>query len=470
MAAPKNKAPNRDTLTSVNKDGSHFIIHPADADGTFRMYRRLVGYALIAVFIALPWIQINGHPALFINVPGRRFHLFGATLSFQDTWLLFFALTGTAFSLFFITALWGRIWCGWSCPQTVYLEHVYRRVERWIEGDAMARRKLDSAPWSLSKLFKRALKHGIFIILSFLIAHIFLAYFVSLPGLWERMTTAPGEHWTSFVFVFAFSAVLYGNFAWFREQLCIIICPYGRFQSALIDSHSKNVAYDQVRGDPPGKPNDPEAGDCIACRRCVQVCPTGIDIRQGLQLECIGCAACIDACDTVMDKIQKPRGLIRYASEEDLAGRKTKWIRFRTIFYGVMMAIGATVAAFAINSVESINATVTRMPGSPYYLSDTTIRNQYQIRLINKSDNSVEFQIETQVSPDLPEISTTGVDQSFDVEPLGESTATFIVQVKLADFEGNFPLQIIAREPGKDIKIIREVEFLGPDAQLIKAK
>lgn len=470
MSSPKHKNPTRDALTSVNKDGSHFIIHPSDVSGRFTSWRRIVAYTLILFFIAMPWIEIGGHPALFFNVPGRRFHLFGATLSFQDTWLLFFALSGTAFSLFFITALWGRIWCGWGCPQTVYLEHVYRRLERWIDGDGPARKRLQNGPWTPEKIFKRVLKHGLYLVVSFLIAHIFLAYFVSLPGLWERMTTAPADHWTSFLFVFAFTTILYGNFAFFREQLCIIICPYGRFQSALIDSHSKNVAYDANRGDPPGRPTDADAGDCIACKRCIQVCPTGIDIRQGLQLECIGCAACIDACDTVMDKLERPRGLIRYASEEELAGRRTRWIRFRTIFYSIMMLIGAGVASFAFTSVDPINVTVTRMSGSPYYISDTMVRNQYQIRLINKSDEPVEFRIEANAGQDAPPIISTGFDKPYRVEALAEVPTTFVVQVSLEAFEGPFPIRIHAFDATGQFEIVKSVEFLGPDPSLLHPK
>lgn len=462
------KLPSRDTVTTINDDGSRFMVHPADVQGRYTTGRRIVAYLLIAIFIALPWIPINGYPALFLDVLGRRFHIFGATLAFQDTWLLFFVLSGTAFSLFYITALWGRIWCGWTCPQTVYLEHVYRRVERWIDGDAQARRKLDAAKLSPEKIAKRVLKHGIFIVLSFLIAHIFLSYFVSLPGLWERMTHSPLEHWTSFAFVFAFTTALYVNFAWFREQLCIIICPYGRFQSILIDNHSKNVSYDFNRGDPPGKPRDPEAGDCIDCKRCVQVCPTGIDIRQGLQLECVGCASCIDACDQIMDKLKRPRGLIRYASEEELAGRRTRWIRFRTILYTILLFIGAGVATTAFTHVEPVHVTVTRMSGSPFYVSEQYVRNQYQLRLINKSNDPVEFSVSATGPADGPTLVTAGFEQSIAVAPMDEVPATFVVQVPRGEFTGNFAIQIIAVGNPGEHTLHREVEFLGPDPELLK--
>lgn len=462
------KLPSRDVVTTINDDGSRFMVHPADVQGRFTLGRRIVAYLLIVLFIALPWIDLNGYPALFFDIAHRRFHILGFTLAFQDTWLLFFVLSGTAFSLFYITALWGRIWCGWTCPQTVYLEHVFRRVERWIDGDAPARRKLDAAKWTPEKFAKRAIKHVIFFVLAFLIAHIFLAYFVSLPGLWVRMSHNPLEHWTSFLFVFGFTTVLYVNFAWFREQLCIIICPYGRFQSILIDNHSKNVSYDFNRGDPPGKPKDPNAGDCIDCKRCVQVCPTGIDIRQGLQLECVGCASCIDACDQIMDKLKRPRGLIRYASEEELAGRATRWIRFRTILYTILLLVGAGVATTAFRSIEPIHVTVTRMIGSPFYVTDTHVRNQYQLRLINKSTEPVEFSVTATVSEGGPPITTAGFEHPVTVESMGEMPATFVVLVARDEFQGEFQVTIHAVGQPGDHTITQTVEFLGPDLRLLR--
>ena len=266
--------PNRDSVTTINDDGSRYKLHPADAPGRFLFWRRFSGWALIVLYFVLPWVPVNGYPALFLDVTRRRFHLFGWTLAAQDMWLLFFLVTGVGFSLFFITALLGRIWCGWACPQTVFLEHVYRRIERFVEGDAPQRRLLDAAPSSAGKILRRGTKHVLFIVASLAITHLFLAYFVSIPELWGFMREAPGEHWAAFVFVFLAAGVLYFNFAWFREQLCIVICPYGRLQSALTDDHSLVIAYDKQRGEPRGKLGTPDAGDCVACNRCVQVCPT----------------------------------------------------------------------------------------------------------------------------------------------------------------------------------------------------
>ena len=468
--ATGNKKPSLDSVTSINPDGSRYVIHPADVQGRFTRWRRVSALLLIGIYVLLPWIPINGHPAVFLDVLNRRFHLFGITLAAQDMWLLFFFVSGLAFPLCYITAFLGRVWCGWACPQTVFLEHVFRRLERWIEGDANARRKLDDAAFDGKKLFKRVLKHGIFAILAGVIAHIFLAYFISIPQLWEWMRTSPTEHWGAFVFVFAATAAIYVNFAWFREQLCIVICPYGRFQSALIDDDTLNVAYDYERGNPPGPVRDEEAGDCIACRRCIQVCPTGIDIRQGLQLECIGCAACIDACDEIMDKVKRPRGLIRYASDRNLEGKKTRWLRPRSILYTGLLLLGAGVAGFAFSSVEKAAGTITRMPGTPFYVTDTHVRNQYQVRLINKAAEALTFTIASQANGLEFPIETSGFAGTVTLPPMEEMNGTFIVLVPREAYRGSFPLTVqIEADPG-DLTILREVEFLGPDPDLLNRK
>jgi cytochrome c oxidase accessory protein FixG len=465
---PKNKKPSLDTVTSINADGSRFIIHPADVKGRFTRWRRISALLLIGIYMLLPWIPINGYPAVFLDVLNRRFHLFGITLAAQDMWLLFFFVSGLAFLLFYVTAFLGRVWCGWACPQTVFLEHVYRRVERWIEGDSAARKALDKAAFDGTKLFKRALKHILFIIFAAIIAHMFLAYFISIPQVWSWMRNSPLEHWGAFVFMFVATAAIYLNFSFFREQLCIVICPYGRLQSALIDDDTYNVAYDYERGNPPGPVKDESAGDCIACGRCIQVCPTGIDIRQGLQLECIGCAACIDACDEIMDKVKRPRGLIRYASDRNLEGFKTRWIRPRSILYTALLFLGIGVAGVSFTSVEKAAATATRMPGAPFYVTDTHVRNQYQIRLINKDTGDLAFTAAVQANGLEVPVETSGFADNIVLGPMEERNITFIVQVPRDAFIGPFPLQIVIEaEPG-DTEIAREVEFLGPDPALLR--
>lgn len=458
--------PNRDAVTTIRDDGSRLFLHPADSRGRFTLARRWSGWLLIAIYLALPWIPVRGHPAVFLDLAGRRFHLFGQTLAFQDAWLMFFAITGLGFALFFITALFGRVWCGWACPQTVFLDHVYRRVERWLEGDAVSRRRLDAAPWSATKVLRRGGKQLLFIVLSAAIAHLFLAYFVSIPELWAMMRAAPAAHWASFVFVFVSTAVLYFNFAWFREQLCIVICPYGRMQSALIDDHTMVIGYDTKRGEPRGRVGTPDAGACIDCSRCVQVCPTGIDIRQGLQIECIGCAACIDACDEVMTKLKRPAGLVRYDSMTGFSGGRTRWLRARTLVYAALLAVGAAVATWAFSSVRPANLTVTRLSGAPYFVTTDAVRNQFLVRLVNKSDAPARFVVLLPESPAA--LVRTGLEGVVELAPLAEEVRPLIVQMPRADYAGGFTLTVRVADEAGTFALEREVRFVGPDPELLR--
>ncbi len=465
---PKRHQPTRESLTTVNRDGSRFFLHPADVSGRFTSFRRLFALLLVGIYLSLPWIQINGNPAVFLDVLSRRFHLFGLTFTAQDLWLAFFFITGLGFSLFFITALFGRLWCGWACPHTVFLEHVYRRIERWIEGDATKRKKLDQQTWDAVKFFKRLLKHGLFAMISLVIAHFFLAYFVSIPQLYSWMQNSPSEHWSAFVFVFVASGLIYLNFAWFREQLCLVICPYGRLQSALIDDDSIIIGYDENRGEPRGKATQSDVGDCISCNRCVQVCPTGIDIRQGLQIECIGCANCIDACDAIMTKINRPKGLVRYDSQNGFAGKKKQILRPRILLYFLLMLLGATVMTLSATKLRSANMSLVRMTGTPYFLTDTTVRNQYIIRVINKSTKSRIFTIKHTVKNQAYEIK--GIDDSIQVEGMSEETRTIALLVSKENYNGHFPVEFSLIAPDGNTMMTRQVEFIGPDTRLFKQR
>lgn len=484
MAAPKTELPERDSVTTIRADGSRPFLHPADVHGRFATGRRWSAFALIAFYLSLPWIKINGHPAVFLDVAERRFHLFGFTLAAQDLWLLFFLITGLGFSLFFVTALLGRVWCGWACPHTVFLDHVYRQIERFIEGDAVTRRMLDQAPWSAGKAAKRGVKHALYLLVSAVIAHLFLAYFVSLPEVWSMVRTAPGEHWGAFAFMMVATGVLYFNFAWFREQLCIVICPYGRLQSALIDDHSLVIGYDTRRGEPRGRPvparppaaplaSEPlpaepvaKTGDCVACNRCVNVCPTGIDIRHGLQMECIGCTACIDACDDVMTRLGRPRGLIRYDSQKAFVGERTRWWRSRTILYGVLLLIGAGVATWALSSVKPANFLVMRMTGAPYIVDATSVRNQFLVRIVNKRNQPARFALEVTGEP--ADTRQSGFDGVVEVPPLAELVQPLILQQPRAGYAGPFHFEVTVRDEDGRFRLTRGVEFVGPEARLLR--
>lgn len=463
MASP---LPNLDAVTTIRPDGSRPFLHPADVHGRFARARRILALLLIAFYLSLPWIKVGGFPAVFLDVANRRFHLFGITLAAQDMWLLFFVITGLGFSLFFITALLGRIWCGWACPQTVFLDHVYRRIERWIDGDAVRRRALEAPPPSAGKAFRRGLKHTLYLLVSAAIAHLFLAYFVSIPDLWAMMRAAPGEHWSLFVFMGVFTGALYFNFAWFREQLCIVICPYGRIQSALIDDHSLVIGYDKKRGEPRGKIGLIGARDCIDCNRCVHVCPTGIDIRQGLQMECIGCTACIDACDDVMTRLQRPRGLIRYDSQNAFAGRPTRWLRPRTLLYGVLLLVGASVATLALSTVHPASFGVTRMTGAPYIVDAETVRNQFLVRLVNKRPGPATFILTVTQLPDG--IRESGFEQPVVVPAMGEEVRPLILQQLRPRYTAPFRFAVHVRDRDGNYELVREVEFLGPEARLLR--
>ena len=476
--------PTLESVTTIRDDGSRRFLFPADVRGIFTLGRRVSGLFMIAFYLSLPWIKIGGYPAVFLDIANRRFHLFGFTLAAQDAWLLFFLITGLGFLLFFLTALVGRVWCGWACPQTVFLDHVYRPIERWIDGDAVQRRALDAAPWTAGKALRRFVKHSIYFLVSAVITHLFLAYYVSVPEVWAMMRSAPGENWSAFAFIAVATGVLYFNYAWFREQLCIIICPYGRLQSALQDDNSLIIGYDSKRGEPrmtvaeararasvplkagAGTAVAEPAGDCIECSRCVSVCPTGIDIRNGTQIECIGCAACIDACDEVMTKIHRPKGLVRYDSQNGFSGRKTRWFRPRIAVYTVLLLAGMGVASWAFSTLRPASFSVIRMTGAPYYVDQQFVRDQFLARIVNKRTDTQSFVVSVDQGPG--ELRQTGFSGVVVVPPLGEIVEPLILQMPRLKYQGPFQVRMTVRDEAGKFHIERMVEFLGPDARLLR--
>ena len=384
----------KDQTSALRADGGRNFVIPADVSGRFNRLRRVVFVALIAIYAALPWIHVGGHPAVFIDIQHRAFYLFGATFNAQDFWLAFFVVSGIGFSLIVVAALFGRIWCGYACPQTVFLDGVFRRIERLIEGPRGVRLKRDQAGVTWARIWRKLLKHATFLLLAFVVAHIFLSYFVSLPALFDMVRASPSEHPEAFGWAFATTAVMYVNFSWFREQLCIVICPYGRLQSVLSDTDTLVIGYDSKRGEPRGKAKaEKPHGDCVDCGRCVVVCPTGIDIRNGLQLDCIGCAACVDACDEVMDRLKRPRGLVRYDSHNGLMGQVKRFLRPRAYLYMLLGAVGLVVASFSMSRHVSFEANLLRLPGAPYVLEDDEVRNALELHLVNKRGEPTTFKL-----------------------------------------------------------------------------
>lgn len=457
---------NTTSLGSIREDGSKKILHPADVSGKFTWWRRVVASVLLVVYITLPWVRVGGFPAVFLDAVNRRFHFFGLTLATQDLWVFFFLVTGLGFSLFYVTALFGRVWCGWTCPYTVFLEHIFRRIERLIDGDAPARRQLDKAPWTGGKIFKRVLKHSLYLLFATIIAHIFLSYFVSIRGLYEMMQQSPEGHAFAFSVVAFLTVVLYFCFSWFREQFCVIMCPYGRLQSALSDDNTVIIGYDKKRGEPRGRANDPNAGDCVSCNRCVQVCPTGIDIRNGLQLECIGCAACVDACGDIMQKLGRKPGLIRYDSFVGLNGGKTKFIRPRILLYSALLGIGATAFAFAASHISPMYGVVLRMPGSTYFQSAGELKNQFLIRLINKRTESRSYRFA--LEGDVPTVmKASGTETTLTLPGQKEDVRPLVLSMPVDQYQ--HPLKMIVRITDVDsgaTMTTRPLEFVGPNPKL----
>jgi cytochrome c oxidase accessory protein FixG len=454
------RRPDLDSLYCLNPDGSRNTIHTADVKGRFQTRKKIVWSILVMIWVVLPWIEVGGNPAVLIDLANRQFFLFGQTFNAQDFYLAYFLLTGVGFSLFVLSALFGRVWCGYACPQTVFLEGFYRRVERWIEGTAAQRKKLAGQPWGAEKLLRRGGKWAIFALASVFLSHNFLSYFMGAEDVLAAMTSSPAEHPTAFVFVLVFTIIIYFNFTWFREQLCIVICPYGRLQGVLYDEHTVNVGYDARRGEPRGKYNDAGRGDCIDCQRCIAVCPTGIDIRNGTQLECIGCANCIDACDEVMLKVGQAPGLIRYDSQQGLDGEPRRFVRPRLFLYGFLMLLGAVVFSVAAFRRTPFEAAIIRPQGvAPYLVQDDVIRNPLSVHLVNKQPVAHRFVIEP-IAPDgvrvLMPVREVGLAS------LADEKLSFLVEFDRSAWRPDMKLtlRITAAEGG--LQIEPSIVLLGP--------
>jgi cytochrome c oxidase accessory protein FixG len=386
-------------LQSLDEEGHRAEFFVAEVTGFWRRHRDWTQIVLILFFLILPWTQINGQQTLLLHLGRREFVFFGITFFAHDAPLVFFILAILTIGLAFVTSVWGRIWCGWACPQTVFIDTIYRRIERWIEGNHLERRKLAKEGFSVSKFRKKLSKWFLFFVVSAIIAHSFLAYFVGAKELLTMMGSSPLLNWDYFVLVFAMTGLVLFDFGWFREQFCIIMCPYGRFQSVLLDESSMTIFYDAKRGEP-RKGISPQVGqiqgDCVSCNRCVQVCPTRIDIRNGLQMECIACTACIDACDEIMRKVNKPEGLIRYADQN---GQATRFWKPRTLIYLSLISIFFSALVWNIARRENLNISLLRAKESPYTFiknqnGKDAVMNHFRLHLKNQTKNERSYKIE----------------------------------------------------------------------------
>ena len=455
----------RDQLYNVDTSGRRVGFFPKRPKGKLYKNRSIVATILLIIFFSTPWIRIGGEPMLLLNVLERKFIIFGSIFWPQD-FLLFgiFAVTFIVFIILF-TVVFGRLWCGWACPQTIFLEMVYRKIEFWIEGDSAAQRRLSKADWSMAKFRKRVLKHSIFVGIAFLVSNTVLAYVIGTEQLMLYLREGPFSHLITFIVILINTGAFYFVFAWFREQACTMVCPYGRLQGVMLDSNSVVISYDYKRGEPKGKISrkaelNEEKGDCIDCKQCVAVCPTGIDIRHGTQLECVNCTACIDACDEIMVKVKRPVGLIRFASFNQIeAGEKFKF-GARPIAYTVVLVGLLSVLGFLIASRTDMETNIFRAPGSMFSeAADGTISNIYTVKVVNKSmdERYISFKLVNEVGS----LRIAGAD-SLLIPANGTANGALLLDIPAEQTTGGgISKEILVLEKG-EVKEKITVRFMAP--------
>ena len=390
----------RDSVATISKEGKRNWIFPKKPSGKYYKWRTYVSWVLLLLLFGAPYIRLNGEPFMLFNVLQRKFVIFGIVFWPQDFHFFFLAMITGIIGIVLFTVIYGRIFCGWICPQTIFMEMVFRKVEYWIDGDRGQQKKLAKMKWTGEKIRKRVLKHTIFVIIALLISNTFLAYIVGVDQLYKLIADGPIAHLSDFIALLIFAAMFYFVFAWFREQVCIVACPYGRLQGVMLDRKSMIVAYDYKRGEGRAlfkKGEDRAAagkGDCIDCNQCVDVCPTGIDIRNGTQLECVNCTACMDACDNMMEKVGLPTGLIRYASEENIANKEPWKFTVRSIAYTVVLSLMTIILTFFLVTRSDIEAIILRVPGKLYTTQeDGRISNLYNYKLVNKKKEDLDVEL-----------------------------------------------------------------------------
>lgn len=418
-------------LSTLEGDGSRRWLYPRLSQGKWWNRRRYVAYFLIVFFVALPHLRVGGKPMILLDIASRRFVFGGHTFLPTDTLLLALLMVGVLVTIVLATAFAGRVWCGWGCPQTVYMEFLFRPIDRLFQGTAGKGGKPKRAVTGLPA----ALRFVVYLVLCAALAHTFLAYFVGTDTLAQWMRSSPLEHPTAFFVMGATTGLMLFDFLYFREQLCLIACPYGRFQSVMLDRQSLIVAYDPGRGEPRKKgrhqPED-NAGDCVDCNQCVVVCPTGIDIRNGLQLECVNCTQCIDACDSVMDRVGKPPGLIRYSSQDALAGKSPTMFRWRTIAYPLLLTSIAIAFLVVLSTKFDFDAKLIRTPGGAPFnrVASGRITNNFSLRLVNRTDQPQSYQL-TVIAPSQASVTIVDDDHQggIQLEPNQNSLIPIVVEV-----------------------------------------
>jgi cytochrome c oxidase accessory protein FixG len=457
----------RNAISTVDAKGKRVWVYAKKPSGTLYNYRMIVSAVLVAVFFAGPFIKLHGKPFFLFNIFERKFIVLGQIFWPQDFFLL--AITLITFFVFVIlfTVVFGRLWCGWACPQTLFMEMVFRKIEYWLEGDANQQRKNAGQPLTSKRILQKVTKHALFIFISLLISHVAMSYLISVEEVKKIVSQPPTQHLAGFIGLLVFTALFYGVFSWFREQACTVVCPYGRLQSVLLVKNSIVVAYDWIRGEPRGKLKKNQntiiekQGDCIDCKLCVHVCPTGIDIRNGTQLECVNCTACIDACDEVMEKIDKPKGLIRYSSFNAIQQGKQKIINPRVVGYSLVLAVLLGLLGYFIFTRADIETTILKVPGTLYTKTeDGLITNVYSIEFVNKTLDNVPLELKME-SPMAARLFYIG---EANIEVPKESLLKRMVMVKMPESSLTGMKTTIALgvyQNGKKIQSAK-AKFIGP--------
>ena len=455
----------RDSIATVDAEGNRVWVYPKKPKGRLHNLRIAVTVLLLGILFAGPFIKVDGQPFFLFNFFQRKFIIFGQVFWPQD-----FILFGLAMITFFVfvilfTTAFGRIWCGWACPQTLFMEMVFRKVEYLIEGDANQQRKLNAAPWNTEKIIKKGVKQLVFFIISSIIAHLLMAYLIGVDQVKELILAGPASELAGFVGLLVFTFVFYGVFAYFREQACTVVCPYGRLQGVLLNKESIVVAYDWLRGEPRGKLKKGQVsednGDCIDCKLCVHACPTGIDIRNGTQLECVNCTACIDACDQVMEKISKPRGLIRYDSYNGIKEGKKLTFNLRLAGYTTVLVVLVSALTYLLISRTDVETTVLRVPGQLYQKTENgNISNLYNIQVINKTFDQISLDIRV-LNQEGATIKKVG-DNRLEVPSNGMVESVYFVEIPEAQVTGTkTPLKLGVFRGDELIEKVT-TNFLGP--------
>ena len=456
----------RDKVSTIDEEGKRIWIYPKKPRGPFTRAREILAVFLLAFLFGAPFITVNNQPLLLFDILNRKFVIFGLVFWPQDFHLFVLATLSLIVFIALFTVILGRLWCGWACPQTIFMEMVFRKIEYWIEGDARNQIALNKSPWTGKKIFKKISKHIIFYSISFIIGNTFLAYIIGKDELFRIITDPPSEHVAGLTAMILFSSVFYGVFAFFREQVCTMVCPYGRLQGVLLDPNTIVVAYDFKRGEPKGrfqrnqKRND--LGDCVECNQCVEVCPTGIDIRNGTQLECINCTACIDACNSVMKKLKWPKGLIRYASFNGISDGKKLRFTLRIAGYSSILLLLVVITNIFLFGRSPVETTILRTPGLMFQRTDDgNITNLYNIKIVNKTQD--KQQIKLKLKSPKGTIKIIGGDMNVPEQGLFES-AFFVEIPEETIFMARLPIYLEVYSGEELIEEIRS-SFLGPEKE-----